>query len=333
MPFNFLGTMRQCQWRFFRDWVLNERRAVTGRVKVINAELNRIGAITVFYKSREDATVQTLAGAVTEIQTVTEERTRFTVSPGSSLEKLVQAYIAHGGNPMAISLWLQPDSVQFTGDQDPSDDPDNDPNKITTSEGFESVPRDQPYGGNFSTLSTDSYGPGGQYKGGLSVSLRDPTKMAGRYVEEGTAGAKIAIKMDWARRWVRQELSSLSRMEEKIMKLMDLREQLMDERDSLICTAIGGSVVDYALAPDPERYARNLHLTEIVTQMDRTFYETDENGEPDFTRINLGKRVDGTSLSDPTDDVTAENAQVIPSGISFYDTLFADPPGTDLFCA
>ena len=157
--------------------------------------------------------------------------------------------------------------------------------------------------------------------------------MAGRYIEEGTAGAKIAIKMDWARRWVRHELSTLNKMEERIVKLMDLREQLMEERDNLIVTAVGGSVPDFAFAPDPTRYSRNIHLTEIVTAMDQTFYETDENGEPDFTRINLGKRVDGTSLSEPTDDINGEKAQVIPSGIAFYDTLFADPPGTDLFCA
>ena len=112
--FNFLGTMRQCQWKMFRDWVLTERCAVSSRVRVINAELNRIGCITVFYKPLRNTTVQTLGGAVTDVQTVTEERARFEVSPGSSLEKLVQAYVAHGGNPMSISLWLQPDQIHFT---------------------------------------------------------------------------------------------------------------------------------------------------------------------------------------------------------------------------
>ena len=330
--FNFLGTMRQCQWKMFRDWTLNERRGVSGRLKVLNAEINRIGCITVFYKTR-GATIQTLSGALDEVETVTEERIRFEVSPGSSLEKLVQAYIAHGGNPMAISLWLQPDLIQFTTDEDPNEDASDDRNKIFSNVGSADIPFDQPDGAVRGTESVDSYGIGGQYKGGMSTSLTDTTRMAGRYIEEGTAGAKIAIKMDWARRWVRYELSTLNKMEERIVKLMDLREQLMEERDSLLCTAIGGSVPDYPLAPDPERYARNLHLTTIVTQMDQTFYETDENGEPDFTRINLGKRVDGTSLSDPTDDIQGEKAQVIPSGIAFYDTLFPDPPGTDLFCA
>jgi len=330
MPFNFLGTMRACQWKAFRDWTLNERRAVRGRLQVINAELNRIGRITVFYRSRTDV-VQTETGAEREVTTVTEERTRFVVSPGSSLEKLVQAYIAQGGNPMSISLWLQPDEVQFTTDEDPQDDDDDNPNEVVTQAGFESTPFDQPYGGVISVTSADSYDVGGRYPGGLSVKLTDLTRNAGRYVEEATAGAKVAIKMDWARRWVRQELAELTQLEEKIVKLMDLREQLMEERDSLIQQAVGGSVPDYPVPPDANRFARNLHLTDIVNQMDRTFYETDENGEPDFTRINLGRRADGTSLSEASNDINAESGQVDPSGIAFYDTLLEDPDGTDPF--
>lgn len=330
--FNFLGTMRQSQWRSFRDWTLNERRGVSGRLQVINAEINRIGRITVFYK-RNNEVIQTQSGAEQEVETVTEERVRFVVSEGSSLEKLVQAFIAQGGNPMAISLWLQPDEIQFTTDEDPNEDPDSDPNEIVTAVGFSSVPFDQPYGGVISTASTSSYGVGGQYPGGISVKLTDLTKMAGRYIADGDAGAKIAIKADWARRWVRQELAELTLLEEKIIKLMDLREQLMHEREQLIQQAVGGSVPDYELPPDPDRYARNLHLTDIVTQMDSVFYEMDENGEPDFTRINLGKRADGTSLSEPSNDINGESAQVIPSGIAFYDTLWDDPPGTDPFAA
>jgi hypothetical protein len=174
---------------------------------------------------------------------------------------------------------------------------------------------------------------GGQYKGGVSVKLTDLTRNAGRYVEESDAGAKIAIKMDWARRWVRQELSELTQLEEKIVKLMDLREQLMQERDILIQQSVAGSTFMGLLAPSPSRFARNLHLTQIVTEMDSVFYETDENGEPDFTRINRGKRADGTSLSEPSDDINGESGQVIPSGIAFYDTLMDDPAGTDPYAA
>jgi hypothetical protein len=314
MPFNFLGTMRQCQWKAFRDWTLNERRSVSARLRVIDAELRRLGRITVFYK-RQVTVVQTREGAEQEVENVTEEREAFVVSPGSTLEKLVQAYIAQGGNPMSISLWLQPDDIQFTTDEDPDQDPDSNPNEAFTRQGAPSTPYDQPGGGIAAPQSTDSYGPGGQYPGGLSNLIRDPTKMAGRYFDQGSAGSKIAIRLDFGRRWVAQNLGELTRLENRIMKIMDLREQLMNERDTLVQQAVGGSVADFPEPPDSDRYARNLSLPVIVTEMDRTFYELDENGEPDFSTVNLGRDLG--------------NGQADPSGISFYDTLFADPPGTD----
>lgn len=316
MPFNFLGTMRQSQWRAFRDWTLTERCSVAARLRVIDAELRRIGRITVFYR-RRDEIVQTQEGAEREIINVTEEREAFLVSPGSSLEKLVQAYIAQGGNPMSISLWLQPDEVLFTTEDDPEFDPDDDPNETFTDVGVSSTPYDQPYGGVVAMQSTDSYGVGGQYPGGLPTLIRDPTKMAGRYVNQATAGSTVAIRVDFGRRWVAQNLAELSKLEARIVKMMDLREQLMTERDSLIQQAVGGSVPDFPLPPDPDRYARNLHLTHIVTDLDRVFYETNEQGEPDFSTVNLGQDLG--------------EGQVEPAGIAHYDTLFSDPPGTDPF--
>lgn len=314
MPFNFLGTMRQCQWKAFRDWTLNERRAVAARLRVIDAELRRLGRITVFYRRRVEV-VQTMDGAEQEIENVTEEREAFVVSAGSTLEKLVQAYIAQGGNPLSISLWLQPDDIQFTTDEDPVEDPNNNPNEVFTRQGVPSTPYDQPGGGVAAPQSTDSYGPGGQYPGGLSNLIRDPTKMAGRYFDQGSAGSKIAIRLDFGRRWVAQNISELGRLEGRIMKIMDLREQLITERDTLIQQAVGGSVPDFPEPADPNRYATNLSLPKIVSEMDRVFYVLDENGEPDFTTVNLGE-----DLGD---------GQADPSGISFYDSLFADPPGTD----
>ena len=331
--FDFLGTVRQCQWKSFRDWVLRERGAVSRRLSVINAELNRIGRITVFYRSRNQE-IRTLEGSIREQETVTEEREKFTVSKGSSLEKLVQAYIASGGNPMSISLWLQPDEILWTGSEDPTNLASNDPNELFTDVGSESQPPSQPYSGVYYNASTDSYDVGGRYPGGIPISITSTTRLAGKYIDEADAGAKIAILMDWSRRWVRQEIAEMSGLEAKILKLMDLREQLMFERDTLVQQAVGGSVPDYLDPPDADRFARNLHLTELVRQMDSVFYETDENGEPDFSRINLGTRADGSSLSEPGNNIQGgETSQIIPSGIAFYDTLFADPPGTDPYAA
>jgi hypothetical protein len=309
MPFNFLGTMRASQWQAFRNWTLNERSSVAARLRVINAELRRIGRITVFYKRRTEV-VQTSGGAERELESVTEEREAFMVSSGSSLEKLVQAYIAAGGNPMSISLWLQPDEIQFTSNEDPTEDPDNNPNELFTDVGAASTPYDQPYGGVVAPRSTDSYGPGGQYPGALPTFIRDVYTQVGRYFSQGDANAKIAIRTDHARRWASQSLAELTHLESRIMKLMDLREQLMNERDVVIQQAVGGSVEDFPDPPDLERFARNLHLTQIVTEMDRTFYVIGSDGEPDFATINLG---------------TEDN----PTGISNYDTLLPDPRGVD----
>ena len=90
--------------------------------------------------------------------------------------------------------------------------------------------------------------------------------------------------------------------------------QLMQERETVIQQAVGGSVEDFPLPPDPDRFARNLHLTEIV-KIDNAFYEIDENGEPDFDSINFG------DTSDP------HNVDV--GGISPYPGLLPNPDGSD----
>jgi hypothetical protein len=314
MPFNYLGTMREAQWKCFRNWVLTERQSVASRLKVIDAELKKIGHITVVYREVKEV-VQTPTGAVDDIQNVTEERKAFFVATGSTLEKLIQAYIAAGGNPMGISLWLQPDTTQFA--TNPDEDPN--PNEVFTRLGPPSIERTAPYDNVIAPESTDSYGAGGQYPGGLPTFIRSIYRIVGRYFPEVESGAKVAIRMDHARRWVRQEISELCYMENRIMKMMDLREQLSNERDILIQQSVGGSVPDFPLPPDPDRFARNLHLTRIVTEMDRVFYKTTPEGEVDFDELNL-REDDGT---DPNN--------VVPTGLSFYDTLTPNPVGTDDF--
>lgn len=310
MPFNYLGTMRRAQWKAFRDWTLNERRNVSSRVKVINAELRRIGRITVFYQIREETVKDSSDGSERVVQTVSEVREGYLVTPGSSLEKLCQAYVAQGGSPMSISMWLQPDEILFTTDNDPDEDGEDNPNEIFTDQGVESTPYDQPHGGVVAPRSTDSYGPGGRYAGALPTFPRDAVTLAGKYFDQADAGGNIAIRSDHGRRWVRQELGELEHLEQRIIRLMDLREQLKEERDTLIQQAVGGSVEDFPIPPDPDRYARNLHLTRLVSEMDTVFYELNSDGEPDFTTTNLG----------------TENS---PTGISLFDTLFSDPEDVD----
>lgn len=312
MPFNYLGTMRAAQWKCFRDFSLNERRTVAPRLRVIEAELRRIGRITVKYETVRQ-TIQTANGAEQEVVTVNEKRVGFIVSHGSSLEKLIQAYVAQGGNPMGISLWLQPDEIQFTtGAVDPIESLDNNRNEQFNDNNVPSTPPDQPYYGVIAPKSTDSYGPGGRYPGGLPTFIRDPQTIAGRYFEESDANTKIATRLDYGRRWMRQSVMELAALEHKIMKLMDLKECLMQERDSIVQQAVGGSVQDFPEAPDQKRFARILHLTRIVSDMDNIFYQTTADGEPDFSSILFG---------------TKDN----PQGISNFTTLFGFIEGTDDF--
>ena len=308
MPFHYSGVLRKSQWKAFRDWTLNERRAVASRVRYLNSELNRIGRVTVVYEPITESTLDPVSGAEIQVQRVSEKRRGFIVTSGSSLEKIIQSYIAVGGNPASVSLYLQPDQLQFTTDLNPIEDPNFNPNQMTVDSGFPGTPFDQPYGGVIAPKSTDSYGIGGQYQGGLPTFVRDPYSKIGRFVDLSDASAKIQIKTDFAR----QGIKELDNIEARIIKLCDLREQLLKERDELIQQAIGGTVPDYPEVPDTQRFALNLHLTRIVEEMDRVFYTETENGEPDFDSIKLG---------------TAQN----PQGISNYDTLFDDNPDEDTY--
>jgi hypothetical protein len=313
MPFNYLGTMRVAQWKAFRNWTLNERKAVSARMRAIDAELRRIGRITVVYQQVEEA-VQTPSGAEQLATTVNEKRVGFIVSQGSTLEKLVQCYVACGGNPMSISMWLQPDEVQFKGAVDPIDNVSNNRNEPFNDNYVASSPPDQPYYGAVAGKSATTYGPrsGTRYDGGLPTFIRDPQTLAGRYFSESDASTKIQTRMDYGRRWVQQAVCEAAALEHKIMKIMDLRECLKKERDEVVQQAVGGSVSDFPIAPDSRRFARILHLTGAVSVMDRTFYNLNSEGEPDFDSVKFG---------------TKDN----PEGISNYSTLFGFVEGTDDF--
>lgn len=286
----------------FRNFVLNERRAVPPRLQALRADLARLGRITVLYK-RVTQIVPDTAGAIIELQAVTEERTGFIVSSGSSLERLVQAYVVQGGNPCDLSLFLEPDEVLLERTENTT------PNERVTDAGVPSVPADQPYYGVVSTQSADSYGPGGRYQGGLPTFLRDPYNQAGRYFDASDAGSRIWNKLDQARRWTQQSLAELARLENMILRLADLREQLLREQDEVLVQAVGGTAPGVP-SPDPVRFSTAVHVSRLVQEMDSVFYEKDANGAPIFEQINRG---------------TGEK----PAGISLYDGILANPAGAD----
>ena len=311
MSFSYLGVFRQTQWKFFRSFVLRERQAVDPRLAVIEAELRRIGSITITYRATTTV-ARNDDGSFENVPKVTEQREGLNVSAGSSLEKLLMAYIANGGNPTDISLFLQPDTVFFDGGTDPEDNPDDDPSAAATDVSVPGVTDLQPYYGIVSLESTSGYGVGGRNPMGLSTFSRDPNRRIGRDIDISDAAASIVIKMDYARRWTMQSIQEKRNlMEQRIIKLMDLREQLMEERDEILVQSIGGTVERIPELPSGELFHRELHLSKIVQAIDNVFYVSNA-GVPDMNSINLG---------------TGE----APDGLSFYDTLWADDPDDDIF--
>lgn len=279
MSFGWLGVFRQGQWQAFRRFTLEERRDVSERLRVIRAELARIGEVTVYYGSEMDD-----EGNVS----VSEERLGFEVSPGSSLSKLLRAYVAMGGNPFDISLFLTPDQV-LVFDETDEDMPGQDV---------------QPSGGVVYPQSA-SYSTGGTYTGGFASYKKDlPARVGGRRVLEDSAVASQVAK---ARGWVNQEIRyKRNDIEARIIKLCDLREQLLREQEDIIWAA-AGAASDLPFL-DPGQFDPELTVANIVAVIDSLFYAVDEDGRADFNTANAdGLAYNQNLLPDisPDEDNTA----------------------------
>jgi len=279
MSFGWLGTFRQGSWQAFRRFILNERRDVAARIRYIEAELIRVGEVTVYYASEEDN-----EGNVD----VTEERIGFAVTEGSSLGKLVQAYIAMGGNPFDISLFLSPDTTVLLDETNPDD---------------AGAPM-QPHDG-VAFPKSGSYAPGQLYEGGyISIKKYVPARVGGRVFLEDS---KVATRVDIGRRWARKEIRNrLNDIEYRIIKLCDLREQLLGELDAITLAVAGVTAVIPQL--DEDRYDKDLSVAQIVAAIDSVFYDMDETNTPDFTTENqetLGNYPFLLSDLSPDEDNTA----------------------------
>lgn len=110
-------------------WLLRERRDVVARLTTLGAEMTRIGFVTMHYRKIKQG----------ESTLATEQRMGFSVTAGSSLARLVQAYIATGGNPFNISGFLHPETSSFEAQAD----------------GDVAVSQDYPGGGVYSAMSAE----------------------------------------------------------------------------------------------------------------------------------------------------------------------------------
>jgi len=246
--------------------VLQERRDISRRVAVIRAELARIGNVTVLYKREVDQ-------GTGEVR-VTEERIGFSITPGSSLERLVQAYVAMGGNPLDISHFFIPDrSVVVSED----------------TEGLVETGDQYPYGGVAYPITVEPNEPEntyGVYSGGF-IPLRKylPSRIGGRRDLDADAESFVNF-VSAMRRPVSKEIQTkLHDMEARIIKLVDLAEQLRLEIDDILTQAFGG--ISTALTNfDEDRYSLALRTPTITDFIDELFYVRDSDGFVDFEVVN-----------------------------------------------
>ena len=242
--------------------MLNERRDAESRLSVIEAELSRIGSVTVFYSSTTDSE----PGETT----VTEKRTGFDVTPGTSLGKLVQAYVAQGGNPLDISLFLSPDSTFI-------EDVEDDTSIVPT----------QPHGGVVYPQSGFPV-PGAKYVGGILSLKKVPDR-------QPRPDDIVASAVTTVRKWVNPTIQHrLHDIEARIIKLCDLREQLQQEREA-ITMAVGGTVGALPTL-DTDFFDEKLGVVKIIATIDSVFSELSNEGVPDFTTSNTTKLQEYTSL-------------------------------------
>lgn len=260
MSFGWTGFFRQGAWRAFRSFILNERRDVQARLRAINAELIRIGEVRVIYARRDAADPNS---------PMTESRIGLIVAPNTSLERLFQAYIAQGGNPFDISMFLHPDSFEVVSTTTAED------GTVTTD-----TRETEPYGGILAPRTADGVTIG-LYTGGWLPLWRYPPRKFGSNITYVSESAEMTPTIHAARGWVRQEIrTKRNDIEARILKLVDLREQLMYERDELLPTAVGSVI---AGLPYGEDFAISFHVSSIVNAIDTVFYPVNEDGEFDFS--------------------------------------------------
>lgn len=271
MAFNWLGAFRTGAWKVYREFVLNEQRDLLNQINVINAELDRIGKIIIIYET-VDSSART---DINVISSKTERRLGFLVSPPtSSIGKLLQAYIAYGGNPFDMSLFLTPDigtelipafEAVF-----------NDDGSI---EGFR---ENQPYGGLVWPASADSENPGVP-TGGWLPFWRYPPRKFGSLLDYSREKSEMARWVEPSRNWTDKAIRhKRDNLENQILKLMDLREQLLIERDQVFPSASGGVVGGIGYVE--EAFYEGGRLPKIVNLIDQAMYDLDENGVIDLNK-------------------------------------------------
>lgn len=251
-------------FRAFSSWVLRNRRNISARIAAIDAEVARIGFITVYYASTTEDGKNTL----------TDQRVGFGVTKGSSLERLCRAYVAQGGNPFDISSFMYPDSTEVL-------------EADSRGNATQSVQR-YPHGGVIAPKSVEYNDPlpkegensgFGEYQGGyLNTDRYYAPRMGGRMSRGAFDSNTVVRYMHSIRRWASQDIKErVQDIEWRIIKLCDLREQLVKERDEMLVSAFGGALTGVAEFNE-KRFLRDLQVQNLVQDMYERLYETESDG-------------------------------------------------------
>jgi len=231
------------------------------RIRAINAELSRIGYVRVLYARTDPSDPNS---------PMSEARVGIDISPNSSLERLFQAYIAMGGNPFDISLFLTPDSFEVVEEVNEEDD--------SASISFRET---EPYGGILSPRTADPVTQG-LYTGGWLPLWRYPPRKFGSNVTYVSESAEMTTTIRAARDWVSKEIrTKRNDIEARILKLCDLREQLIQERDEILPQAIGNVIPTVTFNED---FAISFHVSSIVNAIDGVFYQVGDDGNYNFAQ-------------------------------------------------
>lgn len=258
MSFTKMMAFTPGYFRAVSRWLLQERRDVANRVAVLSAEIVRIGYVRVQYQrsARPDGSVR-----------ASYKRLGITATEGSTLAKLIQAYIANGGNPWDISSFMHPDTTEEVGELEdgtlivselypnggvvaPGLDTDYGPPNVTMpgSTGYEQDP------GGFIGHPDDGLDP--RYY---------PPRMGGRF-DPGAFDYATSLKtMTRLRGWANLEIKEkLQDIEWRIVKQADLREQLEHERDSVLQQAFGGVLQGLPDTLDDERFDPGMMMQNLL---------------------------------------------------------------------
>ena len=287
--FAWSSKFREGQWRIFRRFMLEEKRDCSSRFEVLDRERERIGEVTMHWKIED--------GYATEL------RIGFEVGPpGSSLEKLIKAYVALGGNPFDISMFLHPiESGGITRSDDPGSE------ALHIGDGS-SQPGRGVLTPNDISMSFDQ-----------GVTDRDTNMLGFRPSREGGLGVKdteerVATQVLHARKFISKEIRYKRwRLEEQIVKLCDLREQLDQEAQDMLW-ATYGDMLNSDNVYGTGKFNDSMTASNIAYFFDSTF--------------RIPNAADSTGVAVNYDDSAEEGEAGSPNidALGGYVTLVSDDP-------